>query len=165
MINLEELVSLAEEQLGIENEISDLEDAIKDAKLRFRKVSESDIPEAMGTLGVDSIKLLNGRQIQIVKKYSATISMANKVKALQWLRENGFGGLIKRKVGAEFGKGDDEQAAHLLSELGGRNLYVYDDANVHHSTLRAFVKEQMEMGSNLPEELFGVYVVNRATIK
>jgi len=36
---------------------------------------------------------------------------------------------------------------------------------VHPSTLRGFVKEQVQLGKNPPSDLFGVYVANRVTIK
>ena len=53
----------------------------------------------------------------------------------------------------------------LIQDAQQKGYNVKQKQGVHVSTLRAFVKEQIQDGKQVPNDMFGVYVANRVTIK
>jgi hypothetical protein len=73
--------------------------------------------------------------------------------------------LIKNTVTVSFGKGEDQKAQELISDLASRHLTPEEKTEVHPQTLRAWAKERIEKGDEIDMQLFGVYTGQRATIK
>ena len=73
--------------------------------------------------------------------------------------------IIKNTVSLPFGRGEDEKAGTFIKLAQSEGFDVDQKAEVHPSTLKAFVKEMVEGGQDFPEELFGAYVGHKATIK
>jgi hypothetical protein len=126
------------------------------------------LPDLMIEAGMKDFTLSDGTAVAIAQEIYASIPKASSGQAFAWLREHNFGSIIKRLVGVQFGKGDDQIAAELSERLekqfAGR-LQVIDQEAVHPSTLKAFVKECLTDKIPIPETLFGVFKINRATIK
>jgi len=158
---------LAQEMSATAKTIAELEASLKVAKEAFTALEQTRLPEAMANLGVTELKLADGSKISIKIEYHASIPKAKMMEALDYLRDHEFGDLIKTSVEAEFGKGEDAAAQalwkRLSAEFKGRPIVF--SAGVHPRTLKALVKEQFESGQPLPEELFGIYINNRAVIK
>ena len=73
--------------------------------------------------------------------------------------------MIKNQVSLEFGMRQDNEAKALVEELKQKGLAVNQKTSVHPSTLRGFVREQIqELGKDVPAELFGTYVANKTKI-
>ncbi len=107
---------------------------------------------------MDSFTLKNGAKVQVKPFYAGKISDENKEEAFKWLRQHGFGSLIKREISAKFGKGQDKLATMALEALEKLGCDPGDKTSVHPQTLKAFIKEQVEAGKNLPTDLLGVFV-------
>lgn len=169
MSDLKEITALAERQLDLEHLIEEAEESLKSLKEQHRAVSENDLPEAMEEAGMMEFKLKDGRKVTVNRKYHASIPKAHQSQAFRWLREHGHDGIIKRDITLKFGKGDDELARKirdlLSDELGDETVGIADKEHVHHSTLRAFVREQIEAGEDLPMDEFGVFIRTVAEIK
>ena len=69
--------SLAQKQLQLAQELSDLEEAVKMKKEELRVTSEQELPEAMQAAGLTEIKLSSGEKISVAEFYNAHISKAN----------------------------------------------------------------------------------------
>lgn len=150
------IAELANKQLDLERRVSELEEMLKAEKERLRAVQEHDLPDALAEAGISEMKLADGSRVKAEPFVTAHISKAKADEAHSWLIDNGFGELIKREVVAKFGRGDDkfEKAKSALLAEG-----VVPDTKeaVHHSTLRAFAREQIEKGTDIPTDLFGLY--------
>lgn len=166
---LDAIALMAENALILAERIRTGQQLLKELGEQFRVITESDLPEAMDALGIEDFTLKNGRKITINQSYHPNISGDHEDEAFGWLRENGHDGIIKRNVSVEFGKGEDKIANYLL-----RNLRRYkslsessikDKEGVHPQTLKAFVREMIESGENLPMEAFGVHIRRIANIK
>jgi hypothetical protein len=144
--------------------VEDADQALKDAKERARSLREETIPSAMQELGLEELKLDTGQKLSVKQEVYASIPSCNKQAAFQWLNDNGFGGLIKVEVDTTFGKGEQEAAMELYKELSERGLTASFDENVHAQTLKAFLKEQISKGNDVPLELFGARPVWTAKI-
>lgn len=161
------LVEMANRKLALEAEIAYMEAEVKLKQEELRILSENDLPEAMEEEGVVEFTLEDGRKVMIATAYHASITEANEIAAFRWLRDNGFDSIIKRNIITEFGRGEDELAAKYVKWVAEHfpERSLKDKSTVHHSTLRAFVKERIEEGDEIPLEVFGVFVRNFAQIK
>jgi hypothetical protein len=156
---------LANKQLTLATHVSELEAELKAKKEELRLTSEQELPDAMQQAGLTQITLSSGEKISINEFYNAHISKANQEKAYEWLATNGHEGLIKNEVLLKFGREETEVVDETVSALQSRGLSPEVRQSVHPSTLKAFVKEQITSGNDIPTEPFGIYIGTKATIK
>ena len=157
--------SLAQKQLDLANEVSGLEDMLKAKKEELRLTQEQELPDAMSAAGLTQITLSSGEKISINEFYSAYISKANQQQAYQWLLDNGHEGIIKNEVSLKFNRGESDIVDETVLALKSRGLAPEVKQSIHPSTLKAFVKEQLTTGNDIPTEPFGVYIGTKAIIK
>ena len=147
------------------NQLADLESQTKAVKENLRKVTDEDLPDMLFSLVVKSFKLEDGSEVSVKQTYGAHIKVDNKPEAHQWLRDNGFDDIIKNTVSCEFKRGEDSSANDFMEMASQMGLTPAQKTDVHPMTLKGFVKERIEAGGDFPQDLFGVFTGNRATIK
>lgn len=159
------LAKLADMMVRIERRKSDLETELKETEKELQRIQEHEIPALMAEIGVKSFKLDNGAEVSVKNYYSASINKERQDEAFGWLNENGFGDLIKNVVSTSFGRGQESAAEQFARDCYEKGLNAAMKKWVEPMTLKAFAKEQIEKGENLPDDLFGVYVGQKASIK
>tara|TARA_Y100001973_G_C5198420_1_gene335881 strand:+ start:1162 stop:1734 length:573 start_codon:yes stop_codon:yes gene_type:complete len=156
---------LAQKQVEAKNKVDQLTEELSLAKEELRDIQERQLPEKMAEVGFSEIKLNNGVKIVIQDFYNAHISKANSEQAFAWLEDNGFGDIIKHEVGVKFGKDQSIDAVSAYDQLRAMGFTPYNNKGVHSSTLKAWVKEQIESGNgNIPTDIFGLFIGSRAKI-
>ena len=151
--------------LETQKKIEATEEELRKLKDVETTLSEQTIPNLMQQAGVELIKLEGGISVEVKPFYSARIPASKSEEAFQWLRDNGHGDLIKNQVSLEFGMKQDNEAKSLIEELKSKGLPVKQKTTVHPSSLRGFVREQIQdLGKDVPAELFGTYVANKTKI-
>ena len=138
---------------------------MKAKKEEFRATSEQELPEAMQAAGLSELVLSTGEKITISEFYNAHISKVNQETAYNWLVSNGHAGLIKNEVSLKFARDQERIAEETILALKARGLSPEVRQSVHPSTLKAFVKEQLTSGKDIPSEPFGIYIGSKAIIK
>ena len=162
---LKVVAELANKQLALEQEIEDLETKLKEKNEALKQVSEVDLPEALSECGLSEVKLVDGSKVSVKPYYQANPPKERYEEAMSWLRDNGHGDLIKNDVTVSFGKGEDERAGVFKRFLSENGTSYTDKTGVHPMTFKAFVREQVETGQNLPLDLLGVYIGQKTSIK
>lgn len=142
-----------------------LENDLDLVKNDIRRIEEKDIPELMTELGMKKFVLEDGSEVSVKPYYSASIDKERQDEAFLWLNEHGFGDLIKNVVTTQFGRGQETLAEHFANEVAAKGYNAATKKWVEPMTLKAFVKEQYEKGTNIPNDLFGVFVGQKASIK
>lgn len=156
---------LAQRQVEAEKVVELLTERLNNAKETLRDIKERQLPEKMAEVGFSEIKLNNGVKIVIEDFYNAHISKANSEEAFDWLEKNGFGDIIKHEVGVKFGKDQSIDAESVYDNLRAMGFTPYNNKGVHPSTLKAWVKEQIQNGNgDIPNETFGLFIGSRAKI-
>ena len=107
LVGTENLSDLVIQLQKLEDEVKDDEERLKLKKQKIDKISGVVIPEIMESMKLKTMKLADGSGIEVKEIYSATIPIAQKEGAFNWLRENGLGELIKNEVTVSFGRGED----------------------------------------------------------
>ena len=161
---MEDIATACNKLLDIQKEVSALEDQLKKKKEQELKLSEQDIPNLMQKAGAASIKLTDGTAVEIKPYYGARIPASRTEEAFNWLRENNFADLIKNNVTLTFGRNEDNMAKSLVDDLRNKGHNVKQAEKVEPMTLKAFVREQIEKGKDVPADLFGVYVATRTKL-
>ncbi len=156
---------LVRRQQELEKLIDHLENELKVAKEDLIQVQENDLPTALQEYGLTSFTLNDGSRISIRQEYYSTIKDEHRGAAFSWLEDHGHADLIKHDVVMSFTKGQDEYAQAAMDLLKQNNLLYHDKKHVHPQTLRAFVREQIEAGKELPLDTFSVHVRQVARIQ
>ena len=144
--------------------IKDAEEKLSVLKNQGRDLEERIIPEMMQEAGVSLLKLSDGSTVEVKPFYAAKIPESRVDEAFSWLRGKGFEDIIKNTVTASFNRGQDNQVSELIKVCDEHGFNYNKKEKVEPMTLKAFVKEQVEGGKELPFDLFGVYIANKTKI-
>ena len=150
---------------GLNKRIETSENNLKDLKKEHDRLSGEVIPTMMSEMGLAHLKLMDGSTVDVKPHYSASITMANREAAFNWLRENGLGDIIKNEISVSFGRNEDNKAADYAALAEERGFQPTQKLKVEPMTLKALVRERLEAGKEMPTELFNVFVGNKTTIK
>ena len=145
----------------LEEEIEKDEAFLKQKKERADKISSEVIPEIMESMKLKTLKLQDGSAIEVKEIYSATIPVANRERAYQWLRDNDLGDLIKNEVTVSFGRGEDTKANEYASLAKSNGYQPSQKLKVEPMTLKALYRERVEAKQDLPSEHFNLFKGNR----
>ena len=162
---LSQVSKLAQMQLQVEQRVADLEAELKTAKSDLKAIAEDQLPAAMAEHNISELILDDGSSISVSTFYSASIPKDRADEAFTWLVDNDFGDLIKNQVATNFVRGQEEQAEQFASELAGRGMPVNTKKWVEPMTLKAWVREKTEQGLNIPHDLFGIFIGEKAKIQ
>jgi|TARA_R110000787_G_scaffold159232_3_gene273005 hypothetical protein len=156
--------ALARSQLRLHEQVLASDAETKRLKEELRAIQEDLLPAAMTELGLHSVELRDGSKVSVKTFYGASINKETTEAAFDWLNGEGFGDLIKNVVTASFSRGEENGAQLLADELEGSGHRVSTKKWVEPMTLKAFVREQVEGGHDLPQDLFNVFIGEKASI-
>ena len=148
----------------LEDEIKEDEERLKRKKQQADKLSGEVIPEIMGSLKLKTMKLQDGSGVEVTQIYSATIPVAKKEGAYNWLRENDLGDLIKNEVTVSFGRGEDNKASNYADLARENGFEPAQKLKVEPMTLKAEYRSRVEKGLDLPSEHFNLFKGNKTKI-
>ena len=149
-----------------EDEITALEEQLKNKKAEADDIGSRVIPELLAEQGLSEIKLADGSKVSVRKEFRATIPKdeLRREQALQWLRDQGLGDIIKNNVSVTFGKGEDNKAQQLL-DLAAENGYEpQQKSDVAWNTLTALYQERVQAGLDMPSESFSLWIKDKTKI-
>lgn len=148
----------------LEDQIKDTEKKLKDLKANADSLSGEVIPTMMTEMNISTMKLADGSAVEVKPVYGASIPIAKKEEAYNWLRQNGLGDLIKNEVTVSFGRNEDNKAASYAELAQGQGYQPTQKLKVEPMTLKALVRERLESGQEMPTDLFSVFAGNRTKI-
>ena len=163
--NIRSLADQVEKLESLQARLQLQEDNMKNTKKDIERISGEVIPTMMSEMGLSHLKLMDGSSVDVKPNYSASISIANREKAFNWLRENGLGDIIKNEISVSFGRNEDNKAADYAALAEERGFQPTQKLKVEPMTLKALVRERLEAGKSMPTEIFNVFVGNKTTIK
>ena len=163
--NIQSLADQVQRLESLQGRLELQEENIKNTKKELEHVSGEIIPTMMSEMGLSHLKLMDGSSVDVKPHYSATITVANKEAAFNWLRNNGLGDIIKNEISVSFGRNEDNKAAHYAVLAQERGFQPTQKLKVEPMTLKALVRERIEAGKDMPTELFNIFVGNKTTIK
>ena len=163
--NIQSLADQVERLEKMNSGIEKTEESLKEQKKQKDHVSMEVIPTLMSEMGLAELKLVDGSVVTVKPNYSASITVANREAAFNWLRNNGLGDIIKNEISVSFGRNEDNKAADYATLAQERGFQPTQKLKVEPMTLKALVRERIEAGKEMPTEIFNVFVGNQTTIK
>ena len=163
--NIKSLSNEVQKMESLSKEIEDMEENLKKKKKDLDVISAEVIPTMMSEMGLSQLKLMDGSMIDVKPFYNATITVANRESAFNWLRQNGLGDIIKNEMVVSFGRGEDNKAAEYAELAKSQGLQPAQKLKVEPMTLKALVRQRIEAGQEMPTEIFSIFVGNKTTIK
>ena len=163
--NIKSLSNEVQKMESLVKEIESIEENLKKKKKDLDVISGEVIPTMMSEMGLSQLKLMDGSQIDVKPFYNATITVANRESAFNWLRQNGLGDIIKNEMVVSFGRGEDNKAAEYAELAKSQGLQPAQKLKVEPMTLKALVRQRIEAGQEMPTEIFSIFVGNKTTIK
>ena len=148
----------------LEDEIANAEESLKKLKEKAKVVSSVEIPAMMDDMQITKLKLKDGEAVEIKKIYGASIPKDQQEAAFTWLRNNGLGDVIKNDITVTFGRGEDNKAASYADLAKGQGFEPVQKIGVNPMTLKALVRERLENGQEIPNELFKPFEGNQTKI-
>ena len=113
--NIQSLADQVERLEKMNRSIEKTEESLKEQKKQKDHVSMEVIPTLMSEMGLAELKLVDGSVVTVKPNYSASITVANREAAFNWLRNNGLGDIIKNEISVSFGRNEDNKAADYAS--------------------------------------------------
>jgi len=157
--------SLVAEYLALQDRITKGEALLKQLKEEARELEWVKLPAAMTENGVKRIERDDGSAVEVVSEVTGSIPEKNLPQAVQWLRENGHGGIVQQTIFTSFRKGEEASALRAKQALVAAGCDYVEKATVNHMTLKAWAREMVSSGAALPTELLGLFIGQRAKIK
>ena len=164
-----EITTIAAECIKLkqkEDEIAALEDQLKNKKAEAEDIGSRVIPELLAEQGLSEIKLADGSKVSVRKEFRATVPKDDMKReaALQWLRDQGLGDIIKNNVTVSFGKGEDDKAEQLLQLAADNGFEPQQKSDVAWNTLSALYQERVEAGLDMPSDSFSLWIKDKTKI-
>ncbi len=130
-----------------------------------RHLSTEIIPELMDKLDLSKVALKNGQVVSCRPFYQGKIRSEHEEQAFDWLEQNGHGGVVKGNLTIPFAKGDKDKIVQIgksIKQMHGIDVEI--NQSVHHSTMKALIREINESGKSMPGEHFDVFIGRKTYI-
>lgn len=148
----------------------DLEVQLQEINKQITSVERDDLPTLFSQVGVSRIDVEqegNYPPFTAERKtvYTAKISEDRRLEALQWFETQGHGDLVKSVIDITFGMHEHERRLAVMALLSDNEIEYYTSESVHSSTLKAFVKREIQAGHVVPYDLLGIFIFDEVKIK
>lgn len=163
---LQRLNDLVSQAVKAEVDAAEAEEVAKTKRANLNALLEDLIPSAMDSIGMEEFRTTSGFKVKIKKTVSHSLAADRKEAGMEWLEQNGHGGVIKREVTVSFAKGQEKEATQLVSEVQAAHpgLPLQSSRNVASATLGALIRQLLEGGVVVPVDIFKVREVRKAII-
>ena len=160
-----ELSEAIEKLNSVNAQINNAEKNLKELKEQEKQLNNFTIPEIMNKMNLSTVKLRDGSELSVKKVYSATIKADKKAEAIQWLRNNGLGDIVKNEITVNFGQGEENKAMAYATLARGQGYEPTQKEAVHAMTLKVTMEDWKNKGNDVPEDLFWTFDGNQTKIK
>ena len=157
IINPEELSVEIEKLQSIHKNLEQKEKEMKELKEDEKIQSGIIIPQIMERMNLSTLKLKDGSEVSVKQIYGDSIKADKKAEAINWLRENDLGDIVKNEITVAFGRNEDNKAQQYATLARGQGYEPQQKVAVHASTLRLVLEERHKKGGQIPEEFFHTF--------
>jgi len=164
-VDAQELTEALEQFKSVGAQVKAAEIQLKELKEQEKYISEHTIPNIMEKMNLSTLKLKDGSELAVKKVYSATIKADKKAEAIQWLRDNGLGDIVKNNISVAFGQGEENKAMAYATLAKESGYEPSQTEKVEPQTLRVTMEDWKNKGNEVPQDLFWVFEGNQTKVK
>lgn len=145
--------------------VSELESQLEEAKRAFNRTQQTDLPELLKELGLTETTLADlGVKLTLTMGVDVSIPEAQRPDAYAWMAQKGYGDLVRAEVSVVFGATELERAEQCAVMLQQNEFESQVKMAVPAPTLKAWARDRLAAGEDLPPELFNVRAYDMARI-
>jgi hypothetical protein len=156
------------EESNLQGQLDTHEAIAADISRQLNDLRTRRLPELMMAAGVERFGCIEtGTEAKLAFECSGALGTdeAERERKIDLLIANGADEIVKLEVKVPYGKGKYGEATQLAAELADRGLVVSVERNIHHQTLKSWIKERMEKGASIPLDELGLWYGQTAKIK
>jgi len=151
-------------------EKAELEKRASDVQSKIANIERKDLPDMFAKAKISAMNVeADGNHPPFLAErhtvYTAKIPDEKRLEALEWFEKQGHGDLVKSVINIIFGMQEHEERLRVMKLLADNHIEYYTNESVHASTLKAFVKRELQAGRIIPMDLLGAYFFDVVTIK
>lgn len=150
---LARITAAVTEMQNAEREAARLAALLEEQTRRVRTLREATLPALLDEAGVKELTLQDDFRLERTEEVFASIARQNEAAATKWLVANNYGSIIKSAFSIPFDKGDVKQMRTVAQLLKKARIAFEIRTGVHAQTLKAFVREQLQAGKQLPKAI------------
>lgn len=160
------LLEKAEELLGLENQISDIEQLLKQLSSRANELKTQVIPDKMAEIGISEFATPAGAKLKVDDFVSGSLPKepAKRILAIKRLEELGGEAIIRNEINLSFDKSQHNEAMALADDLRSRGFDAEVKSGVHPQTYLAFIRELLASGKEVDPEAMGVFIGRKTKV-
>lgn len=148
---------------ALDYEKKDLEQRLDEVKRQIRELSDETLVKLFMEAQLTSLSIeAEGNYPAVTAKrlpyYNAGIPEDKQTEAFTWLTDNGHADIIKTTITVALGMKERPLAQNVEKFLDQAGIPFNSKLAVHPSTLKAFVKSEVEAGHDIPRDALGVFV-------
>jgi len=152
------------------NTKAELEARVKETNEKIQHVERHELIDmfdaaGISVLGVDPVGNYPAFVAQRVTTYGSKKPTELDPQVYAWFENNGHGDLIKATVTIQFGMQEHKAWRDTMNLLTDHGIQFSSNIAIHNSTLKAFVKRELQGGRVIPMDLLGAYVFDEVKIK
>ena len=164
IIDPTELSEAIEQLKSVGAQVLAAELKLKELKSQHDYISGFTIPQLMDKMNLKTLKLKDGSELSVKNRFFASIKADKKAEAIQWLRDNGLGDIVKNNITVTFGQGEDNKAVEYAGLAREQGFEPTQDEKVHSASLSVVMKELKDKGQDIPTDLFSSYEKNSTSV-
>jgi hypothetical protein len=164
--NLEALLKQAEELIGLENQIADLEGLLKRLSGRANELKTQAIPDKMAEIGLSEFATPDGGKLNVEEFVSGTLPRDpdKRAEAIKQIESWDAAEVIKNEINLSFSRSQHNEAMALAEDLRQKGFDCEVTSSVHPQTYLALIRERLAEGEPIDTDVMGVFVGRRAKI-
>lgn len=162
---LKQITALSELQIKYESELDRAEQQVKAVKEKLRDISENKLPDLLAEAGMLEFTLTTGEKIVIAEDFYCSVPVDRRGEVIAKLREDGVGELITNKIEVDLAKGQDNLAGDVLGYVESMGLMAKRAEGVNTASLKKYLREQIDEGSDIELSFYGAYLSRRTKVK
>jgi len=169
-VNLSEIRDKAKELRDHYLEKTYLEEQLKALGSKIQHVERHELIDMFDNAGISSITVdADGNHPPFIAKratvYGGKIPEERRIEALNWFESAGHGDLVKSVITIQYGMHEHAERLRVMKLLSDNHVEYYTNESVHHSTLKAFIRTEIQQGHIIPMDLLGGYMFDEVKIK
>jgi len=162
---LTQIGMLAELQTKLEGELDRAEQGVKDIKTKLNEVSIDKLPDLMAEAKMQEFVLANGDKIEVAEDLYCSVPVARRGEIISKLRADDMAELITNQVKIDLVRGQDNLAGDIMGQAKELGLMAKREEKVNTASLKKYLREQLEDGSDVDLSFFGAHLSRRTKVK
>lgn len=164
--SLNSLLEQAQELIGVEAQIDDLNDLLKTLSGRANDLKTRIIPDKMAEIGLSEFATPEGHKLKIEDFVSGSLPKEplKRKTAIEELEAWGAEDVIKNEINLTFEKAQHNEAMSLAEELREKGFDVEVKSGVHPQTYLSVIRERLAGGEEVDTEKMGIFVGRKTKV-